>query len=396
MALFSFRHSVKTFSEKRTAESRVAKSGQTAAHLRYISRPQAARTVMRERLTGPTDAKTANEAEQAAQKRKGRVCEKFIVALPVEASAEQREALAKAFAERLTGGVAGYVAAIHDKHGNDKANPHFHLVAFDVMVRSGGRGRPKSTLGMARKNAVENTAKIWTDLHNTMMRKWGFGPESMISNLSLQNRGIDRIPTIHEGAAARAMATEGKEPERKQQWQGIDEGHSRAEANKIIREINEAKGQIHARKYRLGRHDDQGRAQRDWGSTECRESGGRRSKSIGSPAPPFAATGCPQEGNGNAGRSATPPVFAEPARRQRPGRGGNPFPLSRLGLRRRAGRRYGVRRIYRELIWLRDTLRARLLPIGGQSRLHPEPINAPEVLCERESTRSSHDHERDL
>ena len=206
MALFSFRHSVKTFSEKRTDESRAAKVGQTAAHLRYITRPQAARTVLRQRLKGSTDAATAQEVEEAAQRRKGRACERFIVALPVEATPEQREALVRAFAEKLTGGVAGYIAAIHDKQGNDQSNPHFHLVAFDVMIKSGGRGRPKSTLGMARKHAVEITAKMWAEAHNALMKEWGFGPASMISHLSLKDRGIDRIPTIHEGPAARAMA----------------------------------------------------------------------------------------------------------------------------------------------------------------------------------------------
>lgn len=159
MALFSFRHSVKTFSDKRCAEGRKAEMGQTAAHLSYITRPKAARIVLRERLTGPSDRATAQQAEDAAQRRKGRVCERFIIALPPEATDQQREALAKAFADELTGGVSGYVAAIHDRNGNDLCNPHFHLVAFDVMIKAGGRRRPRSTLGMARKNAVQMRAK---------------------------------------------------------------------------------------------------------------------------------------------------------------------------------------------------------------------------------------------
>ncbi|WP_299637443.1 hypothetical protein [uncultured Ruegeria sp.] len=56
MALFSFRHSVKTFSPKRTAEARAAKHGQTAATLRFITRPTAARIVLRELLREKTDA----------------------------------------------------------------------------------------------------------------------------------------------------------------------------------------------------------------------------------------------------------------------------------------------------------------------------------------------------
>ena len=389
MALFSFRHSVKTFSDKRTNEARVARVGQTAAHLRYIVRPQAARVVLRERLTCPTDVEAARAAEDAALKRKGRVCERFIIALPVEATPEQREALTRAFAEKLTGGKAGYIAAIHDKHGNDQKNPHFHLVAFDLMIKSGGRGRPKSTLGMARKNAVENAARIWADTHNALMRGWGYGEGSRISNVSLQDRGIDRIPTIHEGAAARAMHANGKQPERKEEWRHIDEGNSRADANRVIREINEAREQVNEREYRLGRHDDEGGAQRDWGRTERRTRGGGGGKGFRNTAPPFAATVCVEKDTGGTGEPPKWPPFAhDAARRQRPGRGGNPFPLSRLGIRRRAGRRYGVRRIYRELIWLRDTLRARLLPVEEQSRSPSSATHDAPTIRTKEARRS--------
>ncbi len=80
--------------------------------------------------------------------------------LPVEATADQRRALTGAFAERLSKGIVGYVAAIHDQHGNDIHNPHAHFVFFDVQQKSGGRGRPRSTLGLARKNAIEETARL--------------------------------------------------------------------------------------------------------------------------------------------------------------------------------------------------------------------------------------------
>lgn len=66
MALFSFRHLVKTFSDKRSAASRAAKHGQTAAHLKYVTRPKAARVVIRARLANPTDALIAVAAERTA------------------------------------------------------------------------------------------------------------------------------------------------------------------------------------------------------------------------------------------------------------------------------------------------------------------------------------------
>lgn len=257
MALFSLRHSVKTFSAKREGVSREAKLGQTEAHLRYITRPKAARVVLRDRVEA-TDAQTAKIAEDAALKRKGRVAERFIVALPVEATTEQRDKLASAFAHRLTEGKAGYILAIHDKSGNDKDNPHMHLVAFDVFEKTGGRGRPRSVIGMARKGAVERTAAMWAGIHNEMMRTWGYTEASMISHLSNEARGIQRIPTIHEGPTARKMASDGKKPKSKTEWRKIDRGHSRYEANRLIREINTLKEQeANARRtHRLGSHDE--------------------------------------------------------------------------------------------------------------------------------------------
>ena len=79
MALFSFRHSVKTFSPKRETGAREAVLGQTQAHLRYITRATAARVVLRERLAG-ADNTVAEEAEASATKRGGRVAERFIIA----------------------------------------------------------------------------------------------------------------------------------------------------------------------------------------------------------------------------------------------------------------------------------------------------------------------------
>ena len=375
MALFSFRHSVKTFSEKRTVASRAAKMGQTAAHLRYITRPKAARVVMQERLTGGTCPKTATLAEEEAKRRKGRVCERFVIARPVEASQEQREVLTRAFAERLSKGIAGYVAAIHDQHGNDINNPHAHLVFFDVQQKSGGRGRPKSTLGLARKNAIENTAKMWAELHNGMMRGWDFGPDSEISHLSFADRGIDRVPTIHEGASSRARPETKKAS--KEQWKHIDQGRTRAEANAVIREINQLKEEHeNARNLRLGASNGNNEVQRNGSITEQRKRSGGNIEAAARNRPPFKQTGEPEQGHrpiGNYTRAANHPQPSPT--RPRPGRKSGIPALARLGLPRRLRRGRRIRRIYRELIMLRDTLKARLVPNERQRRL---PTEAPE------------------
>ena len=256
MALFSFRHSVKTFSPKCGSKNRRAITGQTAAHLRYITRASAAREVVRKRLDFSSDSEQANAAETIAKKRKGRVCERFIVALPVEASADQKSLLARKFAEEITDRKAGYILAVHDKAGNDRSNPHFHLVVFDQHISNGGRGRPRSVVGMARKNAVQSVASRWAEIHNVLMRQWGYGPESFISSLSFADRGLDRVPEIHEGPASRRMKARGANISSKPEWERIDAGRSRADANILIRQINNLNEEINnAPNNRLGSRD---------------------------------------------------------------------------------------------------------------------------------------------
>lgn len=281
MALFSFRHSTKTFSAKRRGADREAKVGQTAAHLRYITRDRAARVVLRARVEN-SDRKTAKHAEASAQKRRGRVAERFIIALPSETTPDEREQLGRAFANNLTHGKAGYVLAIHDKSGNDRRNPHMHLIAFDAFESSGGRGRPRSVLGMARKGAVERTAAMWAKTHNQMMNAWGYAETSMISHQSNEARGIDRIPTIHEGPTSRKMAKEGKCPQSKPEWRKIDCGHSRRDANSLIRKINKLKEETEneGRDHRLGGDNESNEQARETSWAEQRPNTGR---SCGSP-----------------------------------------------------------------------------------------------------------------
>lgn len=368
MALFSFRHSVKTFSEKRTDETRAARPGETAAHLRYITRPQAARVVVQERLSGGTQPETASHAEQEAQKRKGRVCERFVIALPAEASPEQREALTRAYAEQVSKGIAGYVAAIHDQHGNDTMNPHAHFVFFDVQQKTGGRGRPKSALGFARKNAIENAAQAWAEIHNRMMRGWGFGAKSEISHLSYADRGIDRVPTIHEGASSRATPDTKKTSKAK--WKHIDQGHTRAEANTVIREINKMNEEKENAGVRLGTEDGSDPTQRSSRVAEQREHNRGHGPTAQRNVPPFGqggkseakqsdhrrATGPadrPDQTDAAARRNSLPPFLAPP----------------RVVMGRRFRARRGFRRVFRELIMLRDTLKARIQKANGSASL---------------------------
>jgi hypothetical protein len=385
MALFSFRHSVKTFSVKCETANRAAKTGQTAAHLRYITRSAAAREVVRERLGHTTDIEVANSAERLAAQRKGRVCERFIIALPIEASDAQRLALARRFSEELTKGIAGYIFAIHDKSGNDKENPHFHLVAFDIHKSKGGRGRPSSVIGFARKNAVQNAAKSWAKIHNEMMGAWGFGEGSIISSLSFADQGIDRIAQIHEGPASRKMKQRGAKIVEKPEWNWIDGGRTRSEANDLIQEINQVKTETkNAKTHRLGGTDSGHPCQSDRSCSSFGKNGRRgfpyelttgwsNQSALGDwqepeddRRPPWLHRSCSEKLSSGSERHTAPPRVTPP----------NPLKMGSLDRRNSRSR---VRRIFLELILLRDTLQSRLATLKGRrqglpsSRVANEP-----------------------
>mgnify|MGYP000638614489 FL=1 len=378
---------MKTFSEKRTDERRIAKRGQTTAHIRYIARPQAARIVLQARLAGGSATEAAMRAEDDAYKRKGRVCERFVIALPVEATRKQREELTRSFAERFSQGIAGYIAAIHDQKGNDVNNPHAHFVFFDVQQKTGGRGRPKSTLGMARKHAITNTAQSWAELHNYKMRQWGFGANSEISHLSFADRDIDKIPTIHVGAAARAASIKFKQLSNPE-WAHIDQGHSRSAANEIIRELNELKKEEkNAESVRLGTGNGDHKAKCGGGITQQRKRGRGNDHAFTGDEPPFLHNERADDSREQIGRSTSStdgPVKSGPE----PTVGGRsaPHPLYSLRFVGALRRRRSIRRVYRELIFMRDTLRTRLRTLGVQSRPHSDQSDQSDQIAPPPST----------
>ncbi|WP_088631844.1 MobA/MobL family protein [Phaeobacter sp. 22II1-1F12B] len=400
MALFSFRHSVKTFSDKRTCTVRAAKFGQTLSHLRYITRPKAARTVIQGRLDGASHKEIAEATELRAEKGKGRVCERFTIALPVEANEVERAALVSAYAEHLTGGVASYVAAIHDIQGNDVRNPHFHLVCFDKYQRKGGRGRPRSVMGMARKNAIQSAAKDWATIHNRMMLQWGYGKDSQIDHRSYEERGIDKIPTIHEGAGARAIGKRSIKAEKKPDWQKIDSGFSRAEANRCIREINSLKESLNDHgNNRLGGGDKGNtvgsKGGVPWQRESCRSDSGNEPRADVGGAIPVKVS--------SRNQSRTSPFDfhrdrTAPTQRSSPKHNEPPFinrkknrPQGQSNLIRSVPfRGHRVRRVFHELVLTRDTLKTRLLRIGAQSpvlRVAEDLMNASEMQATSRRTR---------
>jgi len=147
-----------------------------------------------------------NLAESTETRKNARVAREFLVALPIELSAEQRVTLVKGFSQQLSDRYGFAVdVAIHaprDFPGSDPRNFHAHLLTTTREVNLEGLGA-KTTLEMndAKRHALGLEPAInellhararWATVANEAMREAQIG--ARIDHRSLEAQGIDREP----------------------------------------------------------------------------------------------------------------------------------------------------------------------------------------------------------
>lgn len=226
-------------------------------------------------------ARLFNDA-RASEKGRGVAAKKIMVALPRELHERQRiEAVERFIRENLT--ASGYAAtyAIHeDKEGN---NPHAHILVANRRIdpetgewekvktrktwalddhgqripvidpetgvqKVDKRNRKQWKRVTVTENPLGTKAMLlsmresWADVCNDLL------PEGVrIDHRSLEEQGIDRIPTIHEGYAAREMEKRGQPSARMAINRAI-----RA-ANREIAAIDAKNGELRANHARISR-----------------------------------------------------------------------------------------------------------------------------------------------
>lgn len=176
-----------------------------------------------------------NEVESAEKHPRAQLAYSFDVAFQNELSFEENLSLARRFiAENFT--ARGMIAdlACHDPHKDDDIkNPHFHVLCpirplnpdgtwgmkqrrEYVLDENGERVRDGN--GKLVYNAVATTdwgapetllawRENWARLVNEAFEKKGIAER--VDHRSYEDRGIDLIPTVHEGPAVRAMEARG-------------------------------------------------------------------------------------------------------------------------------------------------------------------------------------------
>ena len=200
--------------------------------------------------------KWMNQQEEAARKN-ARMIDKINLALPRELSHDQNLALVRDYLAKLTDGRVPYAFAIHDKHGNDKENPHAHIAVRDTDVETGKRFLRFSDSRRDREKAglapcpVEHVRLLWEETANRHLELAGCAER--IDRRTLEAQKIDRVPTIHEGPRAQALEQKGERADsqvrpaeafgqaRSVDYAEIDQGRTRGERNREIEAANAAR-----------------------------------------------------------------------------------------------------------------------------------------------------------
>ena len=162
----------------------------------------------------------ADQAERA----NGVLFRQVEFALPSEMPPEERQALARQFADELAtveGGRLPYTLAIHEKAGN----PHAHLILSERIndgierdravwfkraaaspkgkeIDPAKGGAKKADIASRRKDWLAETRERWTEVANAALDRGGHGAISHIDHRSHADRGLVRPPGQHLGPQA--------------------------------------------------------------------------------------------------------------------------------------------------------------------------------------------------
>lgn len=230
-------------------------AGTAGAHIRYISRPDAEPDIMSMHMPDePVTARTWLDTQERGMRKNARVIDKLRIALPRELSDEQRADLVCTFMAELTGNNVPWYAAIHQT-GKDAHNPHVHIALHDRDVETRKRvlrlsdsTRDRRKAGLPGPKAVDWVRERWEVACNQALHNAGI--LARIDRRSLEDQGVDRLPTIHEGPRAQHINDNVKRPASQERVNGcgrvinypfIDQGRTRREFNAHIIDINLAK-----------------------------------------------------------------------------------------------------------------------------------------------------------
>jgi hypothetical protein len=172
-----------------------------------------------------------NRAEAAENRINSQIAREYELALPSAVSADEREGIARSFAQKLVDryGVAVTVAVHEPSRYGDDRNYHAHILSTTREMGSQGLGKKTSILDDRKTGPQEVTylRQYAADLINDALERAGV--DERVDARSFEARGIDREATEHLGPTAAELEREGKSSERGERNREIEEANRKAD-----------------------------------------------------------------------------------------------------------------------------------------------------------------------
>lgn len=200
----------------KTHEARTA-----TAHVSYIMRSEAMTKFQCENMPdGGRGTRVFFDKlwEKASMPENARICDKLMIALPLELNPEQRYDAVHSFMQELGQGRIAWCAAHHDS-GEDSHNPHAHIVFKDADIATGGKVIGTTTSSRDVREAevygwkapprmtTADMRAMWCAHINACMERAGL--DIRYDPRTLKEQGIDREAQIHIGPKAQALEEKG-------------------------------------------------------------------------------------------------------------------------------------------------------------------------------------------
>lgn len=130
--------------------------GTASAHVEYITRIKACSHVIAYGMPeNRHQARYWMKKQELNSRKNGRVCDKILLALPVETHPFVYRNMVKDFLMELTKGKVPFYAAFHDG-GEDRHNPHCHIVIRDNCPITG-----KKVLKLSMGSSTHKLHALW-------------------------------------------------------------------------------------------------------------------------------------------------------------------------------------------------------------------------------------------
>ena len=188
-----------------------------------------------------------NAVEASERRRNSVVARECELALPAAVGAQEREGIARAFAEELVDryGVAVTVAIHAPPREGNGLNHHAHIMWTTRVMGPGGLGEKTRVLDDIRTTGPEEVVYLRqyaADLINEALERAGV--DERVDARSFLDRGIDREPTEHLGPTATQIEREGKDSERGDRNREIDERNE--QLDRLVDELRDIDAAIAA------------------------------------------------------------------------------------------------------------------------------------------------------